>query len=399
MSTPIATAPTALRARSLAPDLARGAMLLLIALANSHTLLHSGDETIRGYPLTDSVADSVVAGVLTATVDGRAYPMFAALFGYGMVQILRRQERSGLDWVSARKLLRRRGWWMVLIGFLHALLLFAGDIIAAYGLVAVVFVGALRWNDKRLLRWAGLWLVVTTVIYSFFSLRMDADASMGSLAGEENPLIAAAFRGSGLLLSAPVLAMTTVGAAMIGVWAARRRILEEPAQHLGFLRRTAVIGITTGVVGGVPLALLTSGAMADTAIGVNLGFGAVHTVTGYAGALGYAAAVALIAVRVDERRGPAVTAVSAVGQRSMTCYLMQSVVWAVVFPPYLLGLGETWGPAPTAALAVATWLATVFAAELMRRADHRGPFEILLRRLTYRNARPSSVPDEKVTNR
>lgn len=333
MSTPVSTTPTALRARSLAPDLARGAMLLLIALANSHVLLYSGDKLIRGYPLGGSAADSVVAGALTATVDGRAYPMFAALFGYGMAQILRRQERSGLDWVSSRKLLRRRGWWMVLIGFLHGLLLFAGDIIAAYGLVAVVFMAALRWSDRRLLRWAMIGLVITTIIYATFSLRMDAMMGPAAATSEEDPLLAAAFRGGGMIISAPMLGLTTVAAVLIGVWAARRRILDEPEQHLDLLRRTASLGITVGIVGGIPLALLTSEVLAETSIAVNLAFGALHTVTGYAGAVGYAAGLALLAVRIRDRRGPVIRAISAVGQRSMTCYLMQSVVWAIAFPP------------------------------------------------------------------
>jgi uncharacterized protein len=75
--------------------------------------------------------------------------------------------------------------------------------------------------------------------------------------------------------------------------------------------------------------------------------------------------------------------VVAVGQRSMTCYLTQSVVWAVLFPASVLGLGTRLGVAVTALISIATWLLTVGLAELMRRRDLRGPFEVLLRRLTY----------------
>ena len=68
----------------------------------------------------------------------------------------------------------------------------------------------------------------------------------------------------------------------------------------------------------------------------------------------------------------------------MTCYLAQSVVWTIVFTPFLLDLSDHLTVTTTALLAVVTWLATVAMAEQMRRAGHRGPFELLVRRVTYR---------------
>jgi uncharacterized membrane protein YeiB len=67
----------------------------------------------------------------------------------------------------------------------------------------------------------------------------------------------------------------------------------------------------------------------------------------------------------------------------MTCYLAQSVVWAVVFTPYLLDLSGTLSVFTTALLAIATWLATVLMADRMQRVRYRGPFELLVRRVTY----------------
>ena len=39
--------------------------------------------------------------------------------------------------VDARRLVRRRGLWMILFGAVHALL-FSGDVIDVYGLIAIV---------------------------------------------------------------------------------------------------------------------------------------------------------------------------------------------------------------------------------------------------------------------
>ena len=38
---------------------------------------------------------------------------------------------------TASRLIRRRGWWMLAFGLVHAVF-FSGDIIGAYGLVAVI---------------------------------------------------------------------------------------------------------------------------------------------------------------------------------------------------------------------------------------------------------------------
>lgn len=67
----------------------------------------------------------------------------------------------------------------------------------------------------------------------------------------------------------------------------------------------------------------------------------------------------------------------------MTCYLLQSVAWAAVFTPFLLDLSDTLTVATTALLATAAWALTAVAADRMRAAGNRVPFETLVRRVTY----------------
>jgi uncharacterized membrane protein YeiB len=95
--------------------------------------------------------------------------------------------------------------------------------------------------------------------------------------------------------------------------------------------------------------------------------------------------MSLIAVRLGTRR-PVIDAIRAAGQRSMTCYLMQSVMWAILFTPFLLDLSGTLTVTSTALLAAATWTVTVMVADWMRRAGRRGPLESLVRRVTYRHS-------------
>ncbi|MQA13601.1 MAG: DUF418 domain-containing protein [Pseudonocardiaceae bacterium] len=373
-------------ARSLAPDLARGAMLLLIALANAHVFLYGHQLGVRGYPVSETIADRAVTVVQMTLVDGRAYPMFAALFGYGIVQILRRQTAAGLDQVAVGRLVRRRGAWLVLLGFAHALLLFSGDIIGAYGLLAVVLAGVLlRTTDRRLLSVAGLWLIVTAVFGALQGVPLPdgAQALLPSMSTRD-PLLAAAFRAAewvGLTLS--MVLFSLVPALLLGVWAARRRLLDDPERHRRFLLWAAVVGIGLAVAGGLPMALMAGSVWQDPAVTTIMLAGSLHAVTGYAGGIGYAAVAGLVAIRVRDRRGAVVAALAVCGQRSMTCYLSQSVVFVAVLAAYGGGLGDRFGIAPTAALAVGTWALTVLAADIMRRCRHRGPAELLLRRLTY----------------
>jgi uncharacterized membrane protein YeiB len=183
---------------------------------------------------------------------------------------------------------------------------------------------------------------------------------------------------------------------MIGTWAARRRLLENPGEHVALLRKVAYGGIGLGVLGGVPSALIDvevwqPGQSAD------LWVSWLHLVTGYAGGFGYAAAIALISLWVGNRpgkpAGPVVTALAATGQRSMTSYLLQSVAWAIIVPPYALGLGASLTDVQAVGLGVGVWLVTVLLAELQRRAGFRqGPAEWLLRRMTYDSRTHSRGP-------
>jgi uncharacterized protein len=381
-----AVGATAVTARSLAPDLARGAMLLLIALANSHIYLHGHEIGVRAYPVPETAADRVVILLQMTLVDGRAFPMFAALFGYGIVQLMRRQAAGGVDAVGARRLVRRRGWWMILIGFLHASLLFSGDIVGAYGLLAVVLAGLLvRAGDRKLLVLAAVWTVPLLAFGALQGLPVpDGTTSLLPSMATSAPLVAAGFRLAEWVFLTLLLALfTLIPALLLGVWAARRRLLDDPGRHRSFLVRTAVGGLALAVAGGLPMALQAAGFAPAPTLVTGMVTGALHAVTGFAGGVGYAAVAGLIAIGVRDRPGAVVTALAACGQRSLTCYLLQSVVFVAVLAAYGGGLGDRLGVAVTALLAVVTWAVIVLIAEAMRRRGHRGPAEVVLRRLTY----------------
>jgi uncharacterized protein len=380
--------PVGARDRALAPDLARGLMLALIALANSVVYLHGRPYGVRQHIVETGLLDRLVSVVTVTLVDARAYPMFAALFAYGVVRIHQRQRAAGRTEPETRGLLRRRSRWLIVFGFAHALLLFPGDILALYGVTGFLLIALTRVADRTLLVAAGLWLVVVAILQgAAYTMPSDGGRSFFWSFETADPLAALALRPVEWLMTP--LGLLGVGSAVLaGTWAARRGVLTDPAAHRTLLTRTATIGLIVAVAGGLPVGLAVGHFWEPSGLLALWALSAVHAVTGIAGGLGYAALIALAALRIGDRPGPIARALAATGERSLTFYLFQSVVFVLLLTPlpYALGLGSSLGTAATAALAVTTWLVSVLIADAMRRCGMRGPAEVLLRRLTYRSA-------------
>ncbi|MEU6797744.1 DUF418 domain-containing protein [Nonomuraea wenchangensis] len=370
--------------RALAPDLARGLMLLLIALAHAHMYLGGHPVGFRGYALDGGTLDRLVAGVQILLVDGRALPMFAALFGYGLVQLADRQHAAGRSASQVRSVLRRRSLWLLAFGFCHALLLFFGDILGAYGLVGLVLAGFVLREDRTVLRAALAGLVAHVVVLAAFGLLTISGPKGDTPAAMADPIEATMMRLIGWSGMTPTyFAASVVPAFLFGVWAARRRLLEDPLRHRDLLVRVAALGTGLAIVGGAPLTLIDTQVWATSDL-VAVSAYVLHSLTGIAGGLAYAAVIGLAASRMRHGRpGPVVRALSACGQWSLTCYLLQSVIFVAVFAPYFGGLGTRVGDAAASGVAVLTWLATVVLAALLSAGGRRGPAEALLRRLTY----------------
>jgi uncharacterized membrane protein YeiB len=130
---------------------------------------------------------------------------------------------------------------------------------------------------------------------------------------------------------------------------------------------------------------MAAGLWASPPLGALVLGGFLHALCGYAGGLGYAALFGLLAIRLGRRGAlPALpSALQSCGQRSLSCYLAQSVAFAALLPAWTFGLGAGAHMWQTALYALGTWLVILLVAAAAERAAHRGPAEVLLRRLTY----------------
>ena len=405
-----------------APDVARGFMLLLIALANVGFWV-AGPEG-RG----PSTADRTWAFIRALFIDQRAYPLFALLFGFGLATMVNRRMASGIDAycqqltgglrapsaaeldqareqaaVDARRLVRRRGLWMVLFGLIHGAF-FPSEIIGTYGIVAVVFAGWFAHkHHKRQLAVCALVLLsqfVPVVLAMLFGSGGEAAASGAAAAaptgaGESMASALPWFvtNVNGWFFTALSAAFTTMilPAAFLGARLADTDLIAHPERHRGLLTVAGIGGLALGALGALHelLVPLTSAQSweADPAL---------IAVLGLAGGCGWLAVLALYAggPTSDNRLTGLRRLLSNVGRRSMTAYLSQTVMFAGIFviAPRLTGRSVSPGAAASAAVAVMVWLTTVVLCAVLERLGMPGPFEVLLRAAVARSERSRTNP-------
>ena len=403
------------------PDVARGFMLLLISLAN--ITFWTGVARVSA---PNDAADTAWLWVRTLLIDARSYPLFAMLFGFGLATMVNRRIASGTEnylqslpgveagreptaqeevWareqatVDARRLVRRRGLWMVLFGAAHAVL-FSGDVIAAYGLVAVIFAGWLarkHWKRAAVLCAVVVvaCVVITFVIESFMTSQGAASATDMRAGGGESATTLLSYV-SGSVTSwagssvATVLFSMVVPAMFLGARLADTDFLAHPERYRRLLTGVGLGGLGIGVAGGIGYGIWATG-------GTLAGWTApLHEVTGLAGACGWLALLALYAggPTTDGRLTGLRLLASNVGRRSMTAYLSQSFLFAIIFLalPALTGMELHLGEARAAGIAAVVWLATVGLCTALERGGHAGPFETLLRTAVARSERRRRLP-------
>ena len=427
-----------------APDIARGFMLLLIALANAPfwMVLFRTRAEVTG-------ADTIWMGLRAAFVDHRSYPLFAMLFGFGLATMARRCTEAGprstaaaaanadpaasiaastsataatarsatagvtpaatgmnaarraAPAADARRLIRGRGLWMLVFAAVHGAL-FMGDIIGAYALIAVVLADPIAGRGRRTQAVVG---GLSTAVCLGYMLYIGWFLSVGGvtvgtagaagggvvggitemLRGPLYPAVSLVLWAGGTMVT--ILTSLTLPATLLGVRLADTDLLTRPDRHRRALLVGGAAALAVGAVGALPRILPSLGIGVPARVTVVAS--ALDVATGMVGACGW---LALLAAWAGPGAGAplhgARRLLSAVGRRSMSVYIGQSLLFALVF-----GLLAHCGAPPphqttTALIGVAVWAVLAGACAWMERSGRtRGPLEILLRRAVAASAR------------
>ncbi len=120
------------------------------------------------------VADQAFDIFLNAVVEGKFYSIFSLLFGIGFGLQLQLHAGRGLDGLPVFK---RRLWGMLLIGLLHLLLLWIGDIVFLYAWLGFILIAFRNSSDRMIFRTAIFCLLLPVLL---FPLRfIDTNLTLG----------------------------------------------------------------------------------------------------------------------------------------------------------------------------------------------------------------------------
>lgn len=381
-----ASGATALGERLWGPDVSRGIALLGIAFANMYYYLQS-DAAPRGGDAVESHGSTIVDALTVVFFDNRGFPLFSFLFGYGIAMLWRKAEQRGRSRSEFFLAMLARHGILLGIGILHALVLFAGDIIVTYALLGVVIsalVIAPRWVP----------LVAGALALPSLGLMGAMDGSAMLMSAYTSPDVTGnvvdafgyrVFALGFVVMGLPFLSLGILVPMILGVFAEQWGFFTRVRERRALMVAIAVGGTVLSILGALPALWLR---LSDPSVDgvVNVLVMILHQYTGVIGSVGYAATAALLAAGRPLLLYP----LAALGTMSMSGYLFQSVVAVVVYPQFALGASAWMDSQDAALVSLGTWLFTVLAATVIRSRGMRGPVEWLFRRLLYR--RSASTP-------
>ncbi|MGJ4931692.1 DUF418 domain-containing protein [Bradyrhizobium sp. HKCCYLS2038] len=314
----------------------------------------------------DSPFNRGVEDFLERAVSMKAFALFSLLFGIGLAM--------QFDRIAAHRrvaLLLRRLLVLLAIGLLHLTLLWNGDILTEYalaGLIVLPFLFAPNWlviaSSLALL---GLyftgWLVnVLPLPSSSWMTQHVADANR-IYASDSLPQILA-FRLSEIGAIAPLhlwIFPRTLGLFLAGIMIWRSGVLRDASRHRAMLLLTTLAALAIAIDAGPSLATVSLAiaygalilAAASTAWGARL--------------LGWAAPM---------------------GRMAFTNYLLQSLIFSLVFYGYGLGLFGRLSVSLALGIGIVVYVVQVMTSWCWLRLFQFGPVEWLWRSLMYGSRQP-----------
>lgn len=398
---PAAFGPIAVHERSEWLDALRGFALFGIILYNV--------QVFSGYMLqlvipavhpVKSALDPALDFAVHVLIQAKFYSLFSFLFGLGIaLQLRRAQERGALEMTF----LRSRLFWLLIIGLVHALLIWIGDILTVYAVFGFALLLFRNFSTRALLAWALFFLASPVLVYVVFLAvglgnPLAGDPNVPPTEGLIGKTAHALAKGSYLdvvqanLVFYPIgwirrvvqLGLPRIfGMFLLGVWAVRIGLPARRDEHRKLLQRWLVWGLALGLpanvifaVGGGNDALLpatTSGLLA-----ISIASLGIPLLT-----LAFVAMFALY-----WRRPRPDSLLVAAGRTALSQYLGHSVVCVILFYGFGFGLFGKLSYAVEILIAASVFVSLAWLGRAWLRHHRQGPMEALWRRLAYATEKP-----------
>lgn len=359
--------------------------------------------TLSGSPNpTNSALDTLVRFLVTTLFEAKFYLLFSFLFGYSFV----------LQWASARnasaslvsRTLRRLGFLAVL-GILHGVFLFYGDILLTYALLgcillatraagprAALVTGIVLTGAVALLLLLGALLIILATVLEPAPPGVTEMVGTGIPGVTTSPGAALGENADTYLRILPSVVFfqgpLALAALYAGVAAGKVRLIERQVPGR-ILRKAILFSLPPGLAAATVQAYLVHyrGDDASTTLATALSVATSPLLT-----VSYAAAL-LLAFRT-RWGGRLLRVLEPAGRLALSNYLLQSAVLALVFTGYGLQLAGQLPPPLVVLLVVGVFSAQLALSRWWLAHFAQGPVEWALRRVTYRG-NPARTGDAK----
>lgn len=390
-----AASPLSPADRVVSADVLRGLAILGILLMNIAAF--SGQAgSLDAWPETIDRAIFILTRLL---IEAKFYSLFSFLFGWGMAIQIKRLEKRGAS--PAATLLRRLAI-LLLMGVIHAVFIWSGDILAVYALCGLVLLLFRRRSDRVLLAASALFLLAAILIHlpspsmSVFRtwytqkiglLTLNVDLNRLHLDGSYWEATRA--RTQEFLQVIATLPFTfgkVFAMFLLGFFAGKRGLLRRAGEGPRWMLPLIWTAMTVGIVLNVIYVMTLTGLLSLAGQQSRFVGNAARTLGAPIMMLFYVAAVVHLMRR--EVWAKRLSTFADVGRMALSNYILQSVVATLLFYGYGLGMYGRVDPSFTLMLSL---LLYVFQVRLSRwwLSSHRfGPLEWVWRSLTYGKLQP-----------
>ncbi|KRG16671.1 hypothetical protein ACA30_00630 [Virgibacillus soli] len=393
--------PTVSRDRLQSLDSLRGFSLLGIFIVNMLSF-HSPFSYYNPYEWWqyDDLTSYMWIDVL---VQASFYPIFAMMFGYGMVLM---QNRFHLRGTSFWKISVRRLLVLLIFGIVHAFLIWHGDILITYALMGLLLIPMLRLSGPLLIS-IGIAVYILPQLFMSFILIMVSfidTSTLGEFTDIMNLELSAQIYADGTfweitqrrvldwyMANGPanfiMILFMILPFMMIGAGAAKLKWLEKAKRHKILWTVIFFVFLLLGLVGKIlPLAF-----------GRTIGNQFIQDMIG--GPLLSIAYIALIVLLMSNQFiAKLLKPLASAGRMSITIYLSQSIIGTLIFYSYGLGLYGKMSVATGTRLAAGIFVLQIIFAEIWLSKFKQGPIEKLWRFFTYGRNKKNIPKGETATD-
>ncbi len=173
--------PTSLSERIISLDILRGFAILGILIMNIQSMSMIGAAYINPIAYGDFTGINKIVWIISHIVaDSKFMSIFSILFGAGIILFTERLKEKEIKSLNIHY---RRTFWLIIIGLLHAYLIWYGDILVAYG-VSALWVVLFRKKKARSLLIVGIiFTSIASILYLFtgFSIPFMPEASKAGI--------------------------------------------------------------------------------------------------------------------------------------------------------------------------------------------------------------------------